>query len=71
MTSIHDVAQRIAPVDASTRPRAVMVAMRPLIIHASSKSHSDNAQKSLAYRVRCLGLGSQSPSEISEWPREL
>jgi len=43
---IHDVAQRIAPVDCLA-PKGGVVVMRPLIIHASSKSHSGTPRRVL------------------------
>jgi ectoine hydroxylase-related dioxygenase (phytanoyl-CoA dioxygenase family) len=43
---IHDVAQRIAPVECLA-PKGGVVAMRPLIVHASSKSRGDMPRKIL------------------------
>jgi ectoine hydroxylase-related dioxygenase (phytanoyl-CoA dioxygenase family) len=44
--SVHEVAARIAPVDCVAAKGAV-VAMRPLIIHASSKSHEETPRRVL------------------------
>lgn len=44
--SAHEVAKRIAPVDCIAAKGAV-VAMRPLIIHASSKSHEETPRRVL------------------------
>lgn len=38
--SIHDLATQIAPVDCVT-PKGAVVAMRPLVVHASSKSQTE------------------------------
>lgn len=44
--SVHEVATRIAPVDCVV-PKGGIVAMRPLLIHASSKSHSEMPRRVL------------------------
>ena len=44
--SIHDLATRLKPVECVVARRGVL-AMRPLILHASSKSLSDNARRVL------------------------
>jgi ectoine hydroxylase-related dioxygenase (phytanoyl-CoA dioxygenase family) len=44
--SVHEVATRIAPVDCVAAKGAV-VAMRPLILHASSKSHEEAPRRVL------------------------
>jgi ectoine hydroxylase-related dioxygenase (phytanoyl-CoA dioxygenase family) len=44
--SVHEVATRITPVDCVASKGAV-VAMRPLIIHASSKSHEETPRRIL------------------------
>jgi ectoine hydroxylase-related dioxygenase (phytanoyl-CoA dioxygenase family) len=44
--SVHEVATRIAPVDCVI-PKGGVVIMRPLIIHASSKSHSEMPRRVL------------------------
>ena len=44
--SVHELATRIAPVDCIALKGAV-VAMRPLIIHSSSKSHDDTPRRVL------------------------
>jgi ectoine hydroxylase-related dioxygenase (phytanoyl-CoA dioxygenase family) len=46
--SIHEVANRVAPVDCVAAKGAV-VAMRPLIIHASSKSHEETPRRILHF----------------------
>jgi ectoine hydroxylase-related dioxygenase (phytanoyl-CoA dioxygenase family) len=43
---VHEVAARIAPIDCVAAKGAV-VAMRPLIIHASSKSHEETPRRVL------------------------
>jgi hypothetical protein len=43
---IHDLAARLKPVDCVVGKRGIL-AMRPLIVHASSKSLSDNARRVL------------------------
>ena len=44
--SVHEVATRIAPVDCIA-PKGAVVAMRPLIIHSSSKSHDETPRRVL------------------------
>jgi ectoine hydroxylase-related dioxygenase (phytanoyl-CoA dioxygenase family) len=44
--SVHEVATRIAPVDC-VAPKGAVVAMRPLIIHASSKSREETPRRVL------------------------
>ena len=44
--SVHEVATRIVPVDCVV-PKGGIVAMRPLLIHASSKSHAEMPRRVL------------------------
>jgi len=44
--SLHDLASRIDPVDCLV-PRGGVLAMRPLIVHASSKSQSEAPRRVL------------------------
>ena len=44
--SVHEVVTRIAPVDCVV-PKGGVVAMRPLLIHASSKSHTEMPRRVL------------------------
>lgn len=43
---IHDFSEQIAPVDCLA-PKGAIVAMRPLIVHSSSKSHGDTPRRVL------------------------
>jgi ectoine hydroxylase-related dioxygenase (phytanoyl-CoA dioxygenase family) len=44
--SVHEVANRVAPVDC-VAPKGAVIAMRPLIIHSSSKSHEETPRRVL------------------------
>jgi ectoine hydroxylase-related dioxygenase (phytanoyl-CoA dioxygenase family) len=44
--SVHEVATRTSPVDCIA-PKGAVVAMRPLLIHSSSKSHEDTPRRVL------------------------
>ena len=44
--SVHEVATRVAPVDCVV-PKGGILMMRPLLIHASSKSHSETPRRVL------------------------
>jgi ectoine hydroxylase-related dioxygenase (phytanoyl-CoA dioxygenase family) len=44
--AIHDLAMKIAPVDCIA-PNGSVVAMRPLVVHASSKSNADHPRRVL------------------------
>jgi ectoine hydroxylase-related dioxygenase (phytanoyl-CoA dioxygenase family) len=44
--SVHEVAARTSPVDC-VAPKGAVVAMRPLIIHSSSKSHEETPRRVL------------------------
>jgi ectoine hydroxylase-related dioxygenase (phytanoyl-CoA dioxygenase family) len=43
---VHEVATRLAPVDC-VAPKGGVVAIRPLIIHSSSKSHAETPRRVL------------------------
>lgn len=46
LSSIHELATRIAPVECVV-PKGGVVAMKPLIVHASSKSKAETPRKVL------------------------
>lgn len=52
--SVHEVANRIAPVDCIV-PKGGVVAMRPLLIHASSKSRAERPRRVLHIEYAASG----------------
>jgi ectoine hydroxylase-related dioxygenase (phytanoyl-CoA dioxygenase family) len=56
--AIHQLAQDVAPVECSV-PRGGVVVMKPLVVHSSSKSHSECARRVLhiEYAANCAIAG--------------
>jgi ectoine hydroxylase-related dioxygenase (phytanoyl-CoA dioxygenase family) len=54
--AIHQLAAQIAPVDCLV-PQGGVLAMRPLLVHSSSKSQLETPRRVLHYRVRCVHDG--------------
>ena len=50
-TQIHELSQRVQPAQCAV-PAGGVIAMRPLLVHASSKASGGNAAARIASRVR-------------------